>query len=118
MMHGTRSTVRYRIVCPDRGDLMAVDLPAVAPRGRSEPATVELAGEIALRRSQGGDLLLYRAGEPRGKTLAEALEAGWARLLEPVRERAPGPVKALSARQVQALDRLFSRYVRDGAGER
>jgi len=118
MMRGTPSTTRYRIVCADRREPVAVDLPAVAPRGRSTPATVELAEEITLRKSQGGDLLLYRRGEPRGKTVEEALEAGWAWLVEPVRERAHGSAKALTVKQVQALDRLFSRYVRDGAGER
>jgi hypothetical protein len=75
--------------------------------------TLEVLPDVAVRKSAGGELLLFLPGEPRGKTPAEALEAGWAhrppvsRARRRTRPRAP-----LNDTQVSALRRAFETCAR------
>jgi hypothetical protein len=82
-------------------------------------AALVLAEGVAVRRSAGGDMLLFRSGEPRGRTVAEAIAAGWAS----ASEQEPRPPRGaprrqnwtLSDTQSAALGRLFNEAL--GAAE-
>jgi hypothetical protein len=71
---------------------------------------------VAARRSAGGEMLLFRRGEPRGRTVAEAIAAGWASVGEEEPRRRRGAPRrenwTLSDTQSAALGRLF----REAAG--
>jgi hypothetical protein len=78
----------------------------------SEPmGALVLAEGVALRRSAGGEMLLFRSGEPRGRTVAEAVAAGWASVGEEEPRRRRGAPRrenwTLSVAQSAALGRLF-----------
>jgi hypothetical protein len=85
----------------------------VQPPGgrRAGVLTLEVPSDVAVRKSAGGDLLLFRPGEPRGRTAAEALESGWAHRPPPTprRTRARAP---LDDTQVRALRRAFDSCAR------
>ncbi|HEX8210279.1 MAG TPA: hypothetical protein VF584_08825 [Longimicrobium sp.] len=74
-------------------------------------AALVLAEGVAARRSAGGEMLLFRSGEPRGRTVAEAIAAGWASVDKEEPRRAPGTPRrenwTLSDTQTAALGRLF-----------
>lgn len=82
-------------------------------------AALILAEGVAVRRSAGGEMLLFRRGEPRGRTVAEAIAAGWASVdREEPRRRRGAPRRqnwTLSDTQSAALGRLFREAV--GAAE-
>ena len=74
-------------------------------------AALVLAEGVAVRRSAGGEMLLFRTGEPTGRTVAEAVAAGWASVSEEEPRRRRGAPRrqnwTLSDTQSAALGRLF-----------
>jgi len=74
-------------------------------------AGLVLAEGVEARRSAGGEMLLFRSGEPRGRTVAEAIAAGWASVDEEEPRRRRGAPRrenwTLSDTQSAALGRLF-----------
>ncbi len=70
-----------------------------------------LAEGVVARRSAGGEMLLFRSGEPRGRTVPEAIAAGWASVTEEEPRRRRGAPRrqnwTLSHTQSAALGRLF-----------
>lgn len=82
-------------------------------------AALALAEGVAARRSAGGEMLVFRSGEPLGRTVPDAIAAGWATVLEEEprsRPRAPRREnRTLSATQSAALGRLFKEAL--GAAE-
>lgn len=83
-------------------------------------AALVLAEGVAVRRSAGGEMLLFRSGEPRGRTVAEAVAAGWASVdQEEPRRRRGAPRRqnwTLSDTQSAALGRLFREALGAGRG--
>lgn len=83
-------------------------------------AALVLAEGVAVRRSAGGEMLLFRSGEPRGRTVAEAIAAGWASVnQEEPRRRRGAPRRqnwTLSDTQSAALGRLFREALGAGRG--
>jgi hypothetical protein len=103
----------YRIVS-GAGDALAEVGPDGNPPGRGCVSLVEVLADVAVRPGHGGGLLLFKTGEPRGRTPAEALEAGWARHVQP-EPRRRRRAQALSSAQVGALCRVFDAWVRPGS---
>jgi len=102
----------YRIVGAG-GDVLAEVSPDGNPPGRGSVSMVEVLADVTVRPGHGGGLLLFKTGEPRGRTPAEALEAGWARHVQP-EPRGRRRARALSTAQVGALCRVFDAWVRPG----
>jgi hypothetical protein len=102
----------YRIVTAGR-DLLAEVGPDGNPPGRGRVSLVEVLAEVTVRPGHGGGLLLFKTGEPRGRTPVEALDAGWARHVQPEPSRRRRP-QTLSSAQVGALCRVFDAWVRPG----
>ncbi|HEU4454185.1 MAG TPA: hypothetical protein VFR81_14040 [Longimicrobium sp.] len=102
----------YRIVSAG-GDVLAEVSPDGNPAGRGRVSLVEALPDVAVRPGHGGGLLLFRTGEPRGRTPAEALEAGWARHVQPEPRRRREP-RTLTSAQLGALCRVFETWVRPG----
>lgn len=84
-------------------------------------AALVLAEGVAVRRSAGGEMLLFRSGEPRGRTVAEAVAAGWASVGEEEPRRRRGAPRrenwTLSDTQSAALGRLFKEAVGNADGD-
>jgi len=103
----------YRIVTAG-GEALAEVGPDGNPPGRGRVSMVEVPADVTVRPGHGGGLLLFKTGEPRGRTPAEALEAGWARHVQPEpRRRRDRPT--LTTAQLGALCRVFDSWVRPGA---
>jgi hypothetical protein len=103
----------YRIVSVE-GDALAEVGPDGNPPRRGRVSVVEVPADITVRPGHGCGLLLFKTGEPRGRTPAEALDAGWARHVQPEpRRRRDRPT--LTSAQVGALCRVFDTWVRPGS---
>jgi hypothetical protein len=74
-------------------------------RARARAVTLFVLADVEVRRSAGGDLLLFRHGEPRGRTAAEAVECGWAHRATATRKK--GSPASLTPAQVRGLKRAF-----------
>lgn len=110
---GSREPAAYRLVSP-AGVLVAELVPERSgPRSGAGVQTLEVLPDVAVRKSAGGELLLFLSGEPRGKTPAEALESGWAHRPPPVPRRRRTRTRApLDDTQVRALRRAFDTCAR------
>jgi len=104
----------YRIVSVG-GDALADVGPDGNPPGRGRVSMVEVPADVTVRPGHGGGLLLFRTGEPRGRTPAEALDAGWARHVQPEPRRRHRDRPTLTTAQLGALCRVFDSWVRPGA---
>ncbi len=107
----SREPAAYRIVSAAGALVAEVVQDRKAPR--AGVVTLVVVPDVAVRKSAGGELLLFLSGEPRGKTPAEALEAGWAHrppvAKAPRRTRTRAP---LNDTQVSALRRAFETCAR------
>ncbi len=104
----------YRIMSVG-GDALAEVGPDGNPPGRGRVSLVEVPSDVVVRPGHGGGLLLFKTGEPRGRTPAEALDTGWARHAEPEpRRRRRGP-PTLTTAQLGALCRVFDAWGRPGS---
>lgn len=75
-------------------------------RGRSR--SVVLAEGVVPRPGAGGETFFFRGADPEGRSMDEAVAAGWARLVEDAGRRRPGPRPApLGPAQEAALARVF-----------
>jgi len=106
---GSREPGAYRLV--SAAGVLVGDLVQGRPRPRAGVQTLEVLPDVTVRKSAGGELLLFRPGEPRGKTPAEALESGWAHR-PPAPPRRPRARAPLDDTQVRALRRAFETCAR------
>jgi hypothetical protein len=106
---GAGEPAAYRLV--SAAGVLVGDLVEGRPRRRAGVQTLEVLPDVAVRMSAGGELLLFRPGEPRGKTPAEALECGWAHR-QPAPRRRPRARAPLDDTQVRALRRAFETCAR------
>jgi hypothetical protein len=104
----------YRIVTVE-GDALAEVGPDGNPPGRGRVSMVEVLADVTVRPGHGGGLLLFRTGEPRGRTPTEAVEAGWARHVQPEPRRRRRDRPTLTTAQLGALCRVFDSWVRPGS---
>ena len=80
----------------------------VKTAGRGRPRSVVLAQGVVSRPGAGGETFFFRGADPEGRSMDEALAAGWARLVEDASRRRPGPRPApLGPAQEAALARVF-----------
>jgi hypothetical protein len=104
----------YRIMSAGR-DVLAEVCPQGKAPGRGPLKLVEVLPDVTVRPGHGGGLLLFKTGEPRGRTPAEAVDAGWARHVQPEPRRRRREPPALSSAQLGALCRVFNAWVRPGS---
>lgn len=101
----------YRIASA-AGEVLAEVGPDGGAPGRGTPTLVRVTPGVEVRPGHGGGLLLFKAGEPRGRTPADALDAGWVRLVQPSRRGRRRRPQALSREQLGALCRVFESWAR------